>query len=47
MFLTGTSFWGIDRDIPHLLDSCLQEGKQLSQYTGDECVYVSFFVRVF
>ena len=47
MFLTGTSFWGIDRDIPHLLDSCLQERKHLRQYTGDERVYVPFFVRVF
>ena len=46
-FLKGTSFWGIDSDIPHLMDSCLQERKHLSQYTGDECVYVFFFCEGF
>ena len=46
-FLKGTSFWGIDSDIPHLMDSCLQERKHLSQYTGDECVYVFLFCEGF
>ena len=41
-FLTSTFFWWIDRDNPHLSDSCLKEREHLGQYTWDNCVRFLF-----